>query len=180
VTIKAIFGLGNKARSSSLYRGTRHNTGSDCIDYILQTHQVSECKYNIPNSQAFMYKPGQYLVNTDCYMNESGVYIALVMKYLNLHSDEIVVIHDEIELNYGVMKFKYYGSHKGHNGIKNIISHLHTDAFIRLRIGIGKNYPLDQYVLDKHSANEICLIQDCYTKIVSILDNIFSPNLPLI
>ena len=100
-------------------------------------------------------------------MNESGLCISKCMKFFNVSTDQILIVHDELDLPNASMKFKESGGHGGHNGLRNIIDHLKGDnSFKRLRIGIGKptkEKDTISYVLKKAPQNDRDdLIQNLY------------------
>lgn len=161
-TIKLIVGLANPGVE---YAATRHNAGAWYIEQLLQ-------RYNQPlknESKFFGYTArvniqGQdirFLVPTT-YMNLSGKAVQAMATFYQIKPEEILVAHDELDLNHGVAKLKLGGGHGGHNGLKDIINKLgNKPNFYRLRIGIG--HPGDKskvvsFVLNKPSKPEQDLI----------------------
>ena len=126
-----IAGLGNPGIK---YEKTRHNIGFMVIDSIINSLNP------IPTSKAQfkgeLYKKGSlYFLKPQTFMNLSGESILAVKNYFKI--DEIIVIHDDLDLAYGVVKFKRGGGNGGHNGLKSIDSLIGTD-YVRVRLGIGK------------------------------------------
>ena len=144
-----IAGLGNPGRE---YEGTRHNVGFMTLDALAD-------KYNIDvREKAFKGLIGKgmiegnkvILVKPQTYMNLSGECIRQVMDYYKVDPAEFIVIYDDISLVPGGIRIRKKGSAGGHNGIKNIIAHLGTQEFLRVRIGVGEKparMDLADYVL---------------------------------
>ena len=151
-----IAGLGNPGRE---YEGTRHNVGFMTLDALAD-------KYNIDvREKAFKGLIGKgviegnkvILVKPQTYMNLSGECIRQVMDYYKVDPSEFIVIYDDISLVPGGIRIRKKGSAGGHNGIKNIIAHLGTQEFPRVRIGVGEKparMDLADYVLGHFSAEE--------------------------
>ena len=145
-----IVGLGNPGKK---FDGTKHNMGFDVIDSLAD-------EYRIPCSgisQKAMYGKGiiegqkVLLAKPMTYMNLSGESVRALVDYYKIDPEqELVVVYDDISLEPGAVRIRKKGSAGGHNGMKNIISHLGTDQFKRIRIGIGekpKEWDLADYVL---------------------------------
>ena len=152
-----IAGLGNPDRK---YEGTRHNIGFEVIDAISE-------KYNIPvtgrKARAFTGSgiiSGQkvLLAKPQTYMNLSGESVgALVNFYKADPETELLVIYDDISLDVGQIRVRRKGSAGGHNGMKNIIAHLGTEVFPRIKVGVGEKpagYDLADYVLGHFGKTE--------------------------
>lgn len=136
--IKLIVGLGNPGRQ---YEKTRHNAGFLFVDYLAQDFgaaftqasrffgELAECK--VGSEKLLLLKPSTF-------MNRSGQSVGALLKYYKLHPDQMLVVHDELDFNPGIVKLKKDGGHAGHNGLRDIIAHLGTKEFYRLRLGIGR------------------------------------------
>ncbi|EGG0462345.1 aminoacyl-tRNA hydrolase [Campylobacter lari] len=150
-----VVGLGNIGEQ---YAQTRHNVGFMLIDLILkdlQTTKLSNAKFKgelFKSSSALFLKPSTY-------MNLSGESVKAVSEYYKC--DRIIVIHDDIDLNLGALKFKIGGSSGGHNGLKSI-DHLCGNAYERVRIGVGKGQDVISHVLGKFKQEE----QESLTKVL--------------
>ncbi len=146
---KALIGLGNP---DSRFRHTRHNIGFDVIDALVATYGGQwQRKGAVEVATITLHGYEVLLVKPQTYMNNSGDAVPLLKKHA-FKPDEVLVIHDELELPFGKLAVKQGGSAKGHNGLKSIIERWGTDGFIRLRFGIGR--PLQRefvpdYVLQK-------------------------------
>lgn len=154
--IKAIIGLGNPGPT---YYATRHNIGFRVVDTLAdqnmgswQTKQNMEmCDINLQGHNIVLIKPMTF-------MNDSGKVLAYLAKQ-GIKQENILVVHDELELPFGVVKFKFDGSAKGHNGLKSIIAHGGPN-FLRLRFGIDRPVDRNQvpdYVLAKFQESLACL-----------------------
>jgi PTH1 family peptidyl-tRNA hydrolase len=143
------FGLGNPGRE---YQLTRHNIGFLVLDFLAR---IFRCRFRFfPDyAEAYLEKEGLFLVKPLLYMNNSGV---VVKEYLTKRSDSFLVICDDLNLPFGEIRFRKKGSDGGHQGLKNIIYHLNTERFPRLRIGIGgpTNLSYTAYVLSEFTKIE--------------------------
>ena len=145
--IKLIVGLGNPGQQ---YEKTRHNAGFLFLDALARDlgfawtnqprFQGLFAEGSVANGKIMLLKP-------DTFMNRSGQSVGKIARYYKLLPEEILVVHDELDFNPGVVKLKQDGGHAGHNGLRDIISHLGSKAFYRLRIGIGRP-PAGKAVVD--------------------------------
>jgi len=148
--IKAIIGLGNPGPA---YTFTRHNIGFLIVDALAdQSNESWQEKQNMLLTQIIIEGKKILLIKPMTYMNNSGEVLAYLQKQ-GIKQDNILVIHDELELPFGQTKLKFDGSARGHNGLKSIIAHGGAN-FLRLRFGIDR--PIDKnhvpdYVLAKFS-----------------------------
>lgn len=165
--MKLIVGLGNPGKE---YKNTRHNVGFMIIDNYLGKvewkikHESNVFQKEINNEQVLFVKPLTY-------MNLSGLAVQKLVKYHKIDIKDILIIHDDLDLEIGKYKLKRNSSSGGHNGIKSIITELQTEEFARLKVGISKNnqIPTDKYVLGKFSTNELSKITinfDIYNEII--------------
>ncbi len=156
-----IVGLGNVGES---YLYTRHNIGFEILNYFAHQYEQSFlekryghiCNVKIKNQNIFLLKPSTY-------MNLSGKAISYYLKELKIPINNLLVVSDDLDLNFCGLKLKPKGGHGGHNGHRNIIEILNTSSYARLRFGIGKNYRRGEqvnYVLSKWSEEEILKIKE--------------------
>ena len=175
-----IAGLGN---ATLQYSGNRHNVGFDVIDTLAD-------KYNIAvetrKSRALIGKgiiAGQkvLLVKPQTYMNLSGESIGELVSYYKVDEEqELLVIYDDVSLDVGQLRIRRKGSAGGHNGIKDIIRHLGTDVFPRIKIGVGekpKGYDLADYVLGHFSREEREMMEEGYQKAAEAVEMILAGEL---
>ncbi len=155
-----IVGLGNPGRQ---YEDTRHNIGFMLLDRLAASAGV-EFQSN-PKWQCHLAKlpgSGTLLLKPQTFMNLSGRSIRQVAAFHKWLPEQILVIYDDAALPLGTLRFREKGSAGGHNGIKSTIEHLGTDAFPRLKIGIGSSQPGNMvgHVLGKFSPNERELVEN--------------------
>lgn len=136
--IQLIIGLANPGQE---YTETRHNAGAWFIEELAHfSHSIlrHEAKYHGQHSIIELNQHTCHLLIPTTYMNLSGQAVRACMTYHKIPSDAILVAHDDIDLPPGVIKLKFDGGDGGHNGLKDIIRHLNTKQFYRLRIGVGR------------------------------------------
>ena len=172
-----IAGLGNPDRQ---YEGTRHNAGFDVIDRIAEKYNIA---VDTKRHRAYIGKgiiEGQkvILAKPQTYMNLSGESIRSLVDYYKVDEEnELLVIYDDISLDVGQLRIRAKGSAGGHNGIKNIIAHLGTQIFPRIKVGVGekpKGYDLADYVLGHFSKAERELMSEGYDHAVTAVRMILS------
>ena len=132
-----LVGLGNPGKE---YAGNRHNIGSMAINEIVRHHGFSSSRTRSrPNgvfSEGMIEEIKVVTLKPLTYMNESGQAVGEALRYWNLESDQIFVIHDELDLAPGKVKAKLGGGDAGHNGLRSITSHIGADYW-RIRLGVG-------------------------------------------
>ena len=176
--MKLVVGLGNIGNE---FKKTRHNIGFMVLDNYLNAtnfntsdwqEKMESYKTIINNEEVIFIKPMTY-------MNLSGIAVAKVSKYYNIAPENILVIQDDVDLPLASYRMKKNSSSGGHNGIKSIISELNTDAFGRLKIGIGKNphIPTDKYVLGKFSNEELETLKMNYANYNRCIDLFINENI---
>lgn len=163
-----IVGLGNIGEK---YQLTRHNVGFLVIDEI--TKNLNTSNINNPNFQSTLLKSGYNLFSKPTtYMNNSGIAVHSIKEYYKIDLENIIVIHDDLDLPFGTVKFKIGGGHGGHNGLRSLDAHI-TKEYIRVRIGIGK--PADKtdvanYVLSNFSKEELNKLTDIITHTIKAIE----------
>lgn len=125
-----VIGLGNPGTQ---YETTRHNAGYLVADELADTFTIHK-----KSGALICEKPGMIIAKPGTFMNESGRTIQALIAYYKIHTDNILVIHDELDLPLGSLRLKKGGSENGHNGLKSISHYLHTKDYMRLRFGIGR------------------------------------------
>ena len=160
-----IAGLGNPDEK---YQGTRHNVGFDVVDRLAEKYQIAvdTKKHRALIGKGVIEGQKVLLVKPQTYMNLSGESIRSLVEYYKIDpEEELLVIYDDISLDVGQLRIRKKGSAGGHNGIKNIIAHLDTTVFPRIKVGVGekpKNYDLADYVLGHFSKQERELMEEGY------------------
>lgn len=175
--IKLIVGLGNPG---SEYEHTRHNIGFDFIDelaYTLKTNFKPEKKYFGYVAKTTLADGELWLLKPTTYMNKSGTSVQALTKFYKIKPEEILIVHDELDIPCGQVRFKKGGSNGGHNGLKDIQSWLGTADFYRLRIGIdhpGDRNLVINYVLHKPTLQQKKLIESAVEKCLSVMPKLFN------
>ncbi len=149
-----IVGLGNPGRQ---YAATRHNVGFMVVDRLAAAERTEF--HSMPRWQSHLAKlpgSGTLLLKPQTFMNLSGRAVQQVLAYYKWTPDQMLVIHDDAALPLGTLRFREKGSAGGHNGIKSILQQLGSDAFARLKLGIGASQPeaMIGHVLGAFSAEE--------------------------
>lgn len=137
MTIQLIVGLGNPGPE---YEQTRHNAGFWWVDAIAREHGASLSVESKFHGWAGRLKTGRnetWLLKPSTFMNRSGQAVAALARFYRIPTENILVVHDELDLPPGAAKMKKSGGHGGHNGLKDIVAHLGSNDFWRLRLGIG-------------------------------------------
>lgn len=159
-----IAGLGNPGDK---YLKTRHNIGFMVIDAMIKNQSVTNISNQ--NFQSLTFKLGSNIfAKPQTYMNNSGISILNIADYYNIENNNIIIIHDDLDLPFGTVKFKIGGSHGGHNGLRSIDSHI-GDDYLRVRIGIGKpanKSMVANYVLSNFTQEEFQSIDGIISHII--------------
>ncbi|MGI6084300.1 MAG: aminoacyl-tRNA hydrolase [Acetivibrionales bacterium] len=153
-------GLGNMG---SRYERTRHNVGFDTIDFLAAQYRINNFKSKHKSLIADGLIQGQkvFLVKPQTYMNNSGEAIREIIDYYKVPYENLVIIYDDADLDIGRLRIRAKGSPGTHNGMRSILSHIQTEDFPRIRIGIGKapdQMDLADYVLSRFSDEERKLV----------------------
>lgn len=162
-----IVGLGNPGKD---YEKTRHNVGFDAIDVLMDMYHGAESGTQSKAKIAKCVIEGRkvLLVKPMTFMNLSGEAVRGLVDYYKVDSEsELLVIYDDISLEPGNIRIRKKGSAGGHNGIKSIISHLGTQNFQRIKIGVGekpKNWDLADYVLSRFPVEDRVLVDEAMTR----------------
>ena len=170
--MKLIVGLGNVGEE---YVNTRHNIGFMTIDAYLGAVNYQE-KFNAYYYKKIVNGETVYFLKPTTYVNNSGLAVFEIMDYFNIDIKDILVIHDDLDLEFGKYKLKKNSSSGGHNGIKSIIKYLNSEDFFRLKIGINtpkKNDVID-FVLGKFSKKELEIFNENVSTYIDIIDSFIS------
>ena len=147
-----IVGLGN---TGPQYEHTRHNVGFDAVDALADRLDipVQRLKFRALTNTATLAGEKVLLMKPTTFMNLSGEAVAPAADFYKVSPDHIIVLSDEVALEPGKLRIRKSGSAGGHNGLKNIIAHLHTEDFPRIRIGVGQkphpDYDMADWVLGR-------------------------------
>jgi PTH1 family peptidyl-tRNA hydrolase len=173
--IKLIVGLGNPGAD---YERTRHNAGfwlADAVAEDLRASFTSEKSFSGLVAKARVQAEQVFLAKPQTYMNRSGQCVGALARFYKLEAQEILVLHDELDLFPGQVKVKQGGGHAGHNGLRDIQSVLGSADFWRLRLGIGHPRTLNltqevaDFVLHPPRREDQMAIDDCLTRCRAVM-----------
>lgn len=165
--MKVIAGLGNPG---SEYSHTRHNIGFEVIDTLAAQYHIvlSKNKFNALFGKGAINGEDVLLVKPLTYMNASGEAVGPLLRFYKLTPQHLLIIQDDMDLPVGKIRLRQKGSAGGHNGIKSLIQHLHTQEFDRIKVGIGhperSRTAVVRYVLNGFSEEEQEIISDSISR----------------
>ncbi|MGB4800876.1 MAG: aminoacyl-tRNA hydrolase [Candidatus Saccharimonadales bacterium] len=154
-----IVGLGNPGKK---YDGTRHNIGFACLDEFARKNDfeswVNKTDMKCLSAVKTVGDTRVILVKPQTFMNLSGEAVQAIFHFYKLSLDQVIVVHDELDIDFGQIRTRIGGSSAGHNGIKSLTKHLASEDYGRVRIGIGPKTPAEMdsadFVLQKFSTKE--------------------------
>ncbi|KQW87971.1 peptidyl-tRNA hydrolase [Massilia sp. Root418] len=185
MSIRLIVGLGNPGPD---YEQTRHNAGFWLVDNLansLGARLQRETRFNALLAKTAIAGKELWLLEPQTYMNRSGQSVGGLARFYKINPDEVLVVHDELDMMPGVAKLKKGGSSGGHNGLKDITAALGTQDYWRLRIGIGhpRTLSLQQavadFVLHRPRRDEQLLIDEAIEKSLNIIPLVCEGKFPL-
>lgn len=157
-----IVGLGNPGLQ---YENTRHNVGFMTIDYLANKYNIDVRKLKFKS----LYGQGEIsghkvmLIKPQTYMNNSGEAIRELRNFYKFDIDKLIVIYDDIDIDFGTVRIRKKGSAGSHNGMKSIIYQIQDDKFPRIKVSIGKKpekWDLANFVLSGFSKEEVSILED--------------------
>lgn len=176
-SLKLIVGLGNPGAK---YQATRHNAGFWFVDRLAVEEHCDFSRQAKFHGEVARIRSGRldcWLLKPDTYMNHSGRSVSAFMDYYSITPEQMLVAHDEIDLDAGVVRLKKGGGHGGHNGLRDIISAIGSKEFFRLRVGVGhpghKNDVID-YVLKRPGGSEQKAIEAGIDEALDIMPYVFN------
>lgn len=175
--IGLIVGLGNPGPT---YADNRHNVGAWFVEAFCQRHRIqlkNDAKFNARLGQTSIGGRDVKILISNTYMNHSGRAVGSFAKYFQIPVENILVAHDELDIPPGAARFKTNGGHGGHNGLRDIIHHLQSREFHRLRIGIGHPGHKDEvvdYVLHRPNQEDEKKIREAIDESLKILPQIIA------
>ena len=175
--IKLFVGLGNPGPE---YEATRHNAGAWWIDALareLKVQMVMDRSYHGCVARTSVAGQTVWLLQPQTYMNLSGKSVAALARFFKILPDEILVAHDEMDVVPGEAKLKLGGSHAGHNGLRDIHAQLGTDAYWRLRLGVGHpgiKSEVVSWVLKKPSTDHRIAIEQTIDRALKALPHLLA------
>jgi len=170
-----IAGLGNPGTK---YSGTRHNMGFDVVDLLIERHKIpqSGVKFNAMYGKGMINGHRVIVMKPLSYMNLSGGPIQQMAAFFKIDpASRLIVIHDDIDLDPGVLRIRKQGSAGGHNGMKDIIQKLGTEQFCRVRVGVGakpKDWDLADHVLSRFTPADRTLVDEAITAAADAVEKI--------
>lgn len=168
-----LVGLGNPGLE---YENTRHNIGFRAMDAFCEKHSVKcdKLKYRSYTGEYRSDSKRVLLLKPLTYMNNSGEAVAEVCRFYKIPAERILVMFDDISLEPGIIRIRRKGSAGGHNGLKDIIAHLGSDEFMRIKIGVGAkptpDYDLKDWVLGKFPADAADDVDNALKNTVKAVD----------
>ncbi|WP_455197723.1 aminoacyl-tRNA hydrolase [Kaarinaea lacus] len=175
--IELIAGLGNPG---SKYEGTRHNVGFWFVDHLAHSKGCPlhhDNKFHGELGKTSIDGHDFWLIKPMTFMNRSGQAVSALANYYKIPVENILVIHDELDLPPGTLRLKKGGGHGGHNGLRDMIAHFSSNEFMRLRIGIGHpgtSNEVSNYVLGAPSSEDKGLLLNAIEDAVVVLPQIIS------
>ena len=174
--IRLIVGLGNPGAE---YELTRHNAGFWLVDNLANSlpgcRLQRESRFNALVAKSVIKGQEVWLLEPQTFMNRSGQSVGGLARFFMINPDEVLVVHDELDLAPGIVKMKKGGSSGGHNGLKDITAALGTQDYWRMRIGIGhprtlgSQQPVADYVLHRPRKEEQVLIEETIEKCLRVM-----------
>ena len=180
-----VVGLGNPGDK---YSSTRHNIGFMVADELANRHtgKFSSHKYRTLVSEVRLgvgsEAPKLIIVKPSTYMNDSGNAVAPLAKYFNTAPQQIIAIHDELDIPFNAIRVKLGGGDNGHNGLKSLTQSLSTPDYFRIRVGIGRpTTPQDtaDYVLDNFSKAERSVVPDLAMRACDAIESLVTKGLEI-
>ncbi|MBI2869581.1 MAG: aminoacyl-tRNA hydrolase [Chloroflexi bacterium] len=183
--MKLIVGLGNPG---SGYAGNRHNIGYMCLSYFAREHGISlDRKQGLCRTGTGSLAGQEVVVaRSQTYMNQSGEAVAPLVRKLKIGPEDLVVIHDDLDLPLGRIRLRLDGSAGGHKGIGSLAAHLGTRDFIRVKVGIGrpvvesdenKEERVIAYVLSDFAPEETAVVREVLPRVNEALVNLVAGDL---
>lgn len=169
--MKLIVGLGNPGLQ---YQYTRHNIGFMFLDYYAHLKNCTTsklkfrgeyCEFTENEEKVILFKPLTY-------MNHSGEAIIQIVQFFHIPLENVIVIYDDMDLEFARLRLREKGNAGSHNGLKNIVLHLQSTSFKRVRVGIGRPEQISfmDYVLSKFSQKELEVLQEVFKDVSTAID----------
>ncbi len=171
--MRLIVGIGNPGKK---YQFTRHNVGFMILDRFAEKLNLSfkPSKFDFYQAGGTFNSAPFFLIKPTTYVNNSGLAILDFLTQNQIPSEDILIVHDELNLPTGKIKIKRSGSSGGHNGLESAIYHLESDQFARIRFGIGNDFgkgEMADYVLDRFGADDTELLESGFDYALNLIEN---------
>lgn len=177
MSIRLIVGLGNPGPE---YEQTRHNAGFWLVDQLANNRLQRDKNFQALVAKTRIANEDVWLLQPQTFMNRSGLSVAALCRFYKITPDQVLVVHDELDIAPGLAKLKLGGSSGGHNGLKDITSALGTQDYWRLRIGIGHPRTLNlrqdvsDFVLHRPRKEEQILIDEAIQRSIDIVPQLIA------
>ena len=170
--MRIIIGLGNPGKD---YEKTRHNAGFRVIDLLCEKYEIqtARMKFHSMIGEGKIAGEKVLLVKPTTYMNNSGEALGPMLSYYKMNTEDLTVIHDDMDIPAGTVRIRKKGGSGGHNGLKSIIAHVGSEDFARVRIGIGRPLPgwtVINHVLAPFSAEDAQRIREAITYLLPAME----------
>ena len=173
--IRLVVGLGNPGEA---YHQTRHNAGFLVLDKVAETFSVAmdKRKFDVSMGRGRIGNQEVILAKPQAYMNRSGPPVLKLANYFRISREEMLIVHDDIDLSFGRLKIKDNGGHGGHNGLRSLMDAFDGGDFARLRVGIGRSgaFTVTDHVLGRFNTAENMVLGQIIHKacdaVVTIID----------
>lgn len=184
--MKLIVGLGNPGDE---YLGTRHNLGFSFLEELRKHLKIeNDWQMNSKFNSEIIKSEGLILARPQTYMNLSGDAIAKIANFYKIKPDNIVVVHDELDLLLGHLKIRKGGAAAGHHGVESVINSLGTPDFIRVRLGIGTtqgflgehkrtSFSAEKFVMELFLPNETSSVKSMFKQALKGIDTLLKDGL---
>lgn len=179
MAVKLIVGLGNPGPK---YQWTRHNAGFMVLDRLSHLAGITVTRKNFSGLCGEGNWQGERLIllKPQTFMNLSGRSVAEALRFHKLSVEDLIVIHDDLDIPFGRVKLKAGGGHAGHNGLRSLSQELGSGAFLRVRMGIGRPVHGDvvNYVLSNFSPEEMTGLPRLLDGVIDLLEMLVTEGLP--
>lgn len=164
--MKLVVGLGNPGAK---YETTRHNAGFLMLDILAEDYKISwgGNKFDAEHAKGTIMGEACLLLKPQTFMNVSGKSVAQAMRFYKIPHEDLIVLHDDIDLELGKIKAREGGGHGGHNGIRDIIAATGKAEFHRIKLGVGRpkgekaeNMQVSSWVLGNMTDEELIMLQN--------------------
>ena len=175
--MKLVVGLGNPGKE---YAGTRHNAGFMVVDELMRRCFTStQSKFKGAYARGRVGQTEAVFLKPMTFMNNSGISVGLCASFFGIEPQDTVVIHDELDLDFGTLRVKRKGGHGGHNGLRSIFQHYDKGDFARVRFGIGRpqHGSPTKWVLTPFNADERITLEDIVGDAADAVDVLFSDGI---
>lgn len=179
MAVKLIVGLGNPGPK---YQWTRHNAGFMVLDRLSHLAGIAVTRKNFSGlcGEGNWLGDRLILLKPQTFMNLSGRSVAEALRFHKLSVEDLIVIHDDLDIPFGRVKLKAGGGHAGHNGLRSLSQELGSGAFLRVRMGIGRPLHGDvvNYVLSNFSPEEMTGLPSLLDGVIDLLEMLVTEGLP--